>query len=50
MAYVKSLVSGRPASASRRQAGLWIGYVALSIVSIAAFIALNVWVVIHAVS
>jgi len=50
MAYVKSLVTGRPASASRRQAGLWIGYVALSIVSIAAFIALNVWVVIHAVS
>lgn len=48
LAYVKALVSGAPAPVSRRQAGLWIGYVALSVVSIAAFIAFNVWVIIHA--
>ena len=50
MAYVKSLFAGRRAPVSRRQAGLWIGYVALSIVSLAAFVAFNVWVVIHATS
>src|SRR5262249_36394654 len=34
MVYVKSLFSSRRAPVSRRQAGLWISYVALSIVSI----------------
>src|SRR5262249_11156962 len=50
MGYMKSLFAGRRAPVSRRQAGLWIGYIALSIVSIAAFVAFNVWVVIHATS
>jgi len=48
MAYVKSLFSGGRAPVSRREAGLWIGYVVLSVVSIAAFLVFNVWVVIHA--
>ena len=51
LAYVKSLVLGAPApTGSRRQAGLWIGYVALSVVSVIAFIAFNAWIIIHAIS
>ena len=51
LAYVKSLVLGAPApTGSRRQAGLLIGYVALSVVSVIAFLAFNAWIIIHAIS
>jgi len=51
IAYVKSLFGGLPAmSGSRRQVGLWIGYIVLSVVSVAAFIAFNIWVIVHAVT
>jgi len=49
IAYVKSLVKGVPAPVgSRRQAGLLVGYVALSVMSVVAFLAFNVWIIIHA--
>ncbi len=46
--YVAALARGRAASPSTREEWLWVGYVILSVVSIVAFIAFNVWLVVHA--
>jgi putative peptide zinc metalloprotease protein len=48
--WVARLVTGRAPRRFGRQEQLWAGYVILSTVSVAAFIAFNVWVIIHAVS
>jgi putative peptide zinc metalloprotease protein len=44
------LVTGRAPWRFGRQEQLWAGYVLLSSVSVAAFIAFNVWLIIHAIS
>ena len=46
--YVVALTRGRAALPATREEWLWIGYVVLSVVSIAAFVAFNVWLVVHA--
>ena len=46
--YVAALARGRAPRPATREEWLWIGYVILSVLSIAAFIAFNVWLVIHA--
>ena len=46
--YVAALVRGRAPVPATREEWLWIGYVVLSIVSIAGFIAFNVWLIVHA--
>ena len=48
LAYVKALLMGRARFRARRLEGLWLGYVALSALSIAAFIAFNVWIILAA--
>ncbi len=50
LAYVKALLAGRARFRPRRLEGLWLGYVALSALSIAAFVAFNVWIVVSATS
>ena len=46
--YVAALARGRAPAPATREEWFWIGYVVLSILSIAAFIAFNVWLVVHA--
>jgi putative peptide zinc metalloprotease protein len=46
--YVAALARGRASRPATREEWLWIGYVVLSVISIAAFIAFNVWLVVHA--
>jgi putative peptide zinc metalloprotease protein len=46
--YVKGLVSGATRLRLGREEGLWLGYVVLSTLSVAAFIAFNVWIVVSA--
>ncbi|HSF05962.1 MAG TPA: hypothetical protein VLG10_09255 [Methylomirabilota bacterium] len=48
--YVGSLFRGAPMVTWGRQAALWVGYVVLSTVSLAAFIAFNVVLIAHAVA
>jgi len=48
--WVARVVTGRAPRRFGRQEQLWAGYVILSTASVAAFIALNVWVIVHAVS
>jgi putative peptide zinc metalloprotease protein len=48
LAYTASLLRGRPLAPWGRLAGLWLGYVALSTVSLAGFIAFNVWMIVRA--
>ncbi len=48
LAYVKALLTGRARFRARRLEGLWLGYVALSALSIAAFVAFNVWIILAA--
>jgi hypothetical protein len=48
LSYVGSVVKGASALQWTRETGLWVFYVALSAVSVAAFIAFNVWMVMHA--
>ncbi len=50
LAYVKALVTGRARPHWRKLEGLWLAYVGLSALSIAAFVAFNVWLVIAATS
>ena len=50
LAYVKALLLGRTPLRWKRLEGLWVGYVALSALSIAAFVGFNVWLVITATS
>jgi putative peptide zinc metalloprotease protein len=47
--YVAALVRGRVGAPVTREEWLWVGYVALSIISIAAFVACNVWLIVHAI-
>jgi len=46
--YVGALMRGRVPFPGTREEWLWVGYVLLSIVSIAGFIAFNVWLIVHA--
>jgi putative peptide zinc metalloprotease protein len=46
--YVAALARGRAPAPATREEWLWIGYVVLSVVSIAGFIAFNVWLIVHA--
>ena len=48
LGYVGVLVRGRVPGPSTREEWLWIGYVSLSVVSIAAFIAFNIWLIVNA--
>ncbi|MBM4442769.1 MAG: hypothetical protein FJ027_20310 [Candidatus Rokubacteria bacterium] len=48
MGYAGALIRGRAAAPATREEWLWIGYVVLSVVSIAAFAAFNVWLIVHA--
>ena len=48
LGYVGALLRGRGSMPDTREEWLWIGYVLLSIVSITGFIALNVWLLVHA--
>lgn len=50
LAYVGALLRGSRGGALTRETGLWIGYVALSALSVAAFIAFNILVILHATS
>ena len=50
LSYVKALLGGRARLRWRRLEGLWLAYVGLSSLSIAAFLAFNVWIVVSAVS
>ena len=47
MSYVGALLRGRASVPRTREEGLWVAYVGLSIVSIVAFIAFNVWLIVH---
>jgi putative peptide zinc metalloprotease protein len=49
-AYVRGLFRGKGFGRMTREKMLWLGYVGLSTVSIAAFIAFNVWLILHAIS
>lgn len=46
--YVGALLRGRASGPAGREEWLWVGYVVLSVVSIAAFVAFNVWLIVHA--
>jgi putative peptide zinc metalloprotease protein len=46
--YVAALVRGRAPAPATREEWLWIGYVVLSVLSIAGFIAFYVWLIAHA--
>jgi putative peptide zinc metalloprotease protein len=46
--YVAALARGRAPFPATREEWLWVGYVVLSVVSIAAFVAFNVWMIVHA--
>ena len=48
LAYVKGLLTGARRIRRGREEGLWLGYVALSTLSVAAFIAFNVWIILSA--
>jgi putative peptide zinc metalloprotease protein len=48
LAYTASVLRGRPLAPWGRQPVLWLGYVALSTVSLAGFIAFNIWIVVRA--
>ncbi len=48
LAYVGSVFRGGGLGAFDREKALWLGYVLLSTVSVAAFIAFNVWLISHA--
>jgi putative peptide zinc metalloprotease protein len=50
LAYVKALVAGRTRLRRTRLEFLWIGYVLISALSIAVFIASNVWLIHSAIS
>lgn len=50
LAYVGALLRGAAPRRLGREHGLWLGYVALSTVSVAAFIAFNVWMIARATS
>lgn len=50
LAYAKALLTGRARLQPKRLEALWLGYVGLSTLSIAAFVVFNVWLVVTAIS
>jgi putative peptide zinc metalloprotease protein len=50
LAYAGAVMRGRTRGRFTRLHALWVSYVAVSAVSVAAFIAFNVWLIIHASS
>jgi putative peptide zinc metalloprotease protein len=50
LAYVRGLLTGTGYSRFGREEALWLGYVVLSTLSVAAFIAFNVWIIASATS
>ncbi|MEK7385150.1 MAG: hypothetical protein AABZ83_01805 [candidate division NC10 bacterium] len=50
LAYAKALLTGRARLRPKRLEALWLGYVGLSTLSIAAFVVFNVWLVVTAIS
>ena len=48
LTYAGKLLRGRARMRRGREAALWIGYVVLSALSVAAFVAFNVWVIVKA--
>jgi hypothetical protein len=48
IAYAKGLLTGAGRVEQGREELLWIGYVVLSTLSVAAFIAFNVWIIFSA--
>ena len=50
LVYTKARLRGARLPSVRREAGLWVAYVVLSAVSILAFVAFNVWMIVRAVS
>ena len=48
LAYVKGLVTGGGRFRLGREEGLWLSYVVLSTLSVAAFIAFNIWIIVSA--
>ncbi len=50
LAYAKALLTGRARLRPKRLEALWLGYVVLSTLSIAAFVVFNVWLVVTATS
>jgi len=50
MTYTRRLLTGRARIRRGREAALWLGYVVLSALSIAAFVVFNIWVILKATS
>ena len=50
LAFTGAVLRGRARPGRGRLEALWLGYMALSTVSVTAFIAFNVWLIVHAVS
>ncbi|HEU5320455.1 MAG TPA: hypothetical protein VFX28_06615, partial [Methylomirabilota bacterium] len=48
MQYVRALLRGAATRRFSRQEALYVGYVVVSAVSVAAFVAFNVWLIVHA--
>jgi putative peptide zinc metalloprotease protein len=49
VAYTRAVLRGTMRPRFWGEEGLWLGYVALSTLSVAAFLAFNVWLIVHAV-
>jgi putative peptide zinc metalloprotease protein len=49
-AYVRAVLRGKVSPRFSGEEGLWLGYAGLSTVSVAAFIAFNIWIVVHALT
>ena len=50
LSYAAALLGGRARLRWGRLEGLWLAYVALSTLSIAAFLAFNVWLIVRAIA
>jgi hypothetical protein len=48
MQYVGTLVRGAAVPGFTRQHALYVGYVVVSAISVAAFVAFNIWMIVHA--
>ena len=49
-AYVRAVLRGKVRARFSGEEGLWLGYAGLSAVSVAAFVAFNIWLVVHALT
>jgi hypothetical protein len=50
VAYVRAVLRGTVRPRFSGEEGLWLGYTGLSTVSVALFVAFNVWLIVHALS